>query len=139
VVFSQSGTSGQCRISAIAVTYASTGGDTPTLTESDFALTGDTDLSFDLYDNDDAQVINFTTSSTGAVTVADNDYVNAVVGNGTITVTPLKKTNGKVEITVNQAKDDDYKAGSATFTVTITDSTPVGDVNEETITFSELG
>lgn len=136
VLFTCTGTSKTARlyVNSLSVTYSSSGGNTPTLAESDFALTGDTDLSFDLYDNDDAQVINFTTSSTGAVTVADNAYVSAVVGNGTITVTPLKKTNGEVEITVNQAKDDDYKAGSATFTVTITDSTPVGD--EEIIDFT---
>ena len=141
VLFTCTGTSKTARlyVNSLSVTYSSSGGNTPTLAESDFALTGDTDLSFDLYDNDDAQVINFTTSSTGAVTVADNAYVSAVVGNGTITVTPLKKTNGEVEITVNQAKDDDYKAGSATFTVTITDSTPIGDISEEAIEFLKLG
>ena len=58
------------------------------------------------------------------MTVANSEYIDAEVGNGTITVTPKKKTNGAVEITVNQAADDTYKAGSATFTVTIDDSTP---------------
>ena len=123
------------------VTAEEDGGDTPTptLQESDFTLTGTTDLTFDLYDNSEAQVINYRTSSTGAVTVADNAYVSTVVGNNTITVTPLKKTNGEVEITVNQAKDENYKAGSATFKVTITDSTPVGDISEETINISDFG
>ena len=123
------------------VTAEEDGGDTPTptLQESDFTLTGTTDLTFDLYDNSEAQVINYRTSSTGAVTVAANAYVSTVVGNNTITVTPLKKTNGEVEITVNQAKDENYKAGSASFKVTITDSTPVGDISEETINISDFG
>ncbi|MBR1682085.1 MAG: hypothetical protein IJ700_01790 [Bacteroidaceae bacterium] len=115
----------QVRISQIVIDY-STGGETPAqLEESDFALTGaPVALTFDLYDNAEAQVINYTTSSNGEVTVSASEYVSTVVGDGTITVTPLKKTNGAVEITVNQAKDDSYKAGSATFTVTIDDSTP---------------
>ena len=123
-------------VKSIVVTYTTEGGDTPSLAESDFTLTGTTDLTFDLYTNADAQVINYATSSTGAVTVKDNDYVYVEVGERTLTVTPLKKTNGEVEITVNQAKDDSYKAGSATFTVTITDSTPKGDVTEDDIDFT---
>ena len=126
IEFKGSGTS-NVRLDNIVLkgTKASGGGDTPTLEDCDFALTGaPVALSFDLYDNADAQVINYTTSSTGAVTVASSEYIDAEVGNGTITVTPKKKTNGAVEITVNQAADDTYKAGSATFTVTIDDSTP---------------
>ena len=137
VTFTIGGTTGNRRLAAIAVTYAA-GGETPMLEESDLLLTGTTALTFDLYNNNAAQVINYTTSSTGAVTVTENDYVSAVVADGTITVTPMKKTRGDVEITVNQAKDDTYKAGSATFTVNIKDSTPVGDVAEETIKISEL-
>ena len=130
----------QVRISQIVIDY-STGGETPAqLEESDFALTGaPVALTFDLYDNAEAQVINYTTSSNGEVTVSASEYVSTVVGDGTITVTPLKKTNGAVEITVNQAKDDSYKAGSATFTVTIDDSTPVGDVTEDDIDFTAQG
>ena len=109
----------------IVITY-SAGGD-PSLTESDLALTGaPVALSFDLYNNSAAQVINYTTSSTGAVTVAASDYINAVVNESakTITVTPVKKTPSAQTITVNQAADATYAAGSATFTVTIDDSTP---------------
>ena len=97
------------------------------LTDSDFSLTGaPVALSFDLYDDAEAQVISYTTSSTGAVTVSASEYIEAAVNetSKTITVTPLKKTSGAQTITVSQAADDDYKAGSATFTVTIADSTP---------------
>lgn len=117
--------SGAMYLTSVSIVWETGGGDTPTEKDDcDLALTGTTDLEFDLYNDADAKVINYTTSSTGTVTVVNSEYINAVVGEGTITVTPLKKTNGEVEITVNQAADDDYKAGSATFTVTIDDSTP---------------
>lgn len=112
---------------SVAITYTTGGGSVnPSLQESDFSLGGSSALTFDLYNNSDAQVINYTTSSTGKVTVGTSEYVNAVVNenNKTITVTPLKKTSDAVEIEVNQVDDDTYAAGSATFTVTITDSTP---------------
>ena len=111
------------QITKIEVFFAS-GSGTSEKKDCNLALTGTTDLEFDLYKNADAQVINYTTSSTGAVTVASSEYIDAEVGDGTITVTPKKKTNGAVEITVNQAADDTYKAGSATFTVNIANSTP---------------
>ena len=116
--------SGAMYLDEVQIEWEVGGGDTPTLEDCDLALTGTTDLVFDLYNNADAQVINYTTSSTGAVTVASSEYINAEVSNGTITVTPLKKTSDAVVITVNQAADDNYKAGSTTFTVNITDSTP---------------
>ena len=50
------------------------------LADSDFALTGaPVALSFDLFDNADAQTISYTSSSTGAVTVAESEYIEAVV------------------------------------------------------------
>lgn len=97
------------------------------LNESDLALTNaPIALKFDLYNNAEPQTISFTTSSTGAVEVSDCEYVNCVVNNTTkaITVTPKAVTSGAQTITVSQAADDAYKAGSATFTVNITDSTP---------------
>ena len=112
----------------LSYTYTTAGGgDTPSLKESDLALTdAPIALSFDLYNNSDAQVINYTTSSEGAVTIADNAYATFAIDENakTITVTPVKKTSDEVEITVSQAADETYKAGSATFTVTIDDSTP---------------
>ena len=89
------------------------------------------ELEFDLYDNDDPQTISYTTSSTGAVTVSQSNYITATVNaNNTITVTPVAVTNGPQTITVNQAADATYAAGSVTFTVDIEDSTPFtgGDV-----------
>ncbi len=97
------------------------------LANSDFALTGSpVALSFDLYNNANAQTISYTTSSTGAVTVTASEYVETVVNETakTITVTPKKKSGEAQTITVSQAADNTYKAGSATFTVTIADSTP---------------
>ena len=93
----------------------------------DLTLTNaSTSIVFDLYNNSDAYVINYTTSSTGEVTVADSDYITTVVDqtNKTITVTPIAVTNGAKVITVNQAADDNYAAGSKTFTVNITNSAP---------------
>ena len=114
-------------VKSIAVTYSNGGG--AQLETSDLALTdAPIDLSFDLYNNSSAQVINYTTSSTGAVTVSDNDYVTTAVDqkNQTITVTPKTSvTPAEQTITVSQAADEYYKAGSVTFTVTVTDSTPI--------------
>ena len=96
------------------------------LTPSDLALV-DTpvELEFDLYDNANAQTVSYTTSSTGAVTVSQSNYITATVNaNNTITVTPVAVTNGPQTITVNQAADNTYAAGSVTFTVDIEDSTP---------------
>ncbi len=109
----------------ITITYSTSSGGESEKEDCDLTLTGaPVELEFDLYDDANAKVINYTTSSTGAVTVSESEYIDAEVGNGTITVIPKKKTNDAVEITVNQAADDDYKAGSVTFTVTVTDSTP---------------
>lgn len=118
-------------IKKITITYSTSGN----LTTSDLALTGaPVALSFDLYNNASAQVINYSTSSTGAVTVVASDYVTTVVNTSakTITVTPKKKTNSTQTITVNQAADATYAAGSATFTVDIDDSTPA--TNYERVT-----
>ncbi|MDD6184479.1 MAG: BACON domain-containing carbohydrate-binding protein, partial [Bacteroidales bacterium] len=102
------------------------------LEPSDLALSGNAELTFDLYDNADAQVVNYTTSSTGAVSVVENAYVTTVVdeSNKTITVTPIAVTPTPQTITVNQASDDNYASGSVTFTVNIADNTPFsgGDV-----------
>ena len=108
-------------------------GDTPSLEESDLTLTNaPVALNFDLYNNSAAQTISYTTSSTGAVSVSPSDYATFAVNqtNKTITVTPTAVTNGAQTITVNQAADETYAAGSVTFTVTIGDSTPFtgGDV-----------
>jgi hypothetical protein len=70
--------------------------------------------------------------------VSESDYISATVDaeNKKITITPTKVTPSVQTITVTQATDASFNAGSATFTVTITDSTPV---TGETITISELG
>lgn len=115
-------------IHSIEVVYTS-GGSTPTpdpnLEESDFALTGaPVALSFDLYNNSNAQTVSFTTSSTGAVIVSGSQYVETSVSGNTITVTPVKSTPSPQTITVSQTADATYAAGSATFSVTIANSTP---------------
>lgn len=112
----------------LTVTTAGSGGGSD-LTNSDLALTNAQEaLEFDLYNDFGAKVINYTTSSTGAVTVSDNDYVTTAVDqkNQTITVTPKTSVTPAAQtITVSQKADESYKAGSATFTVNITDSTPI--------------
>ena len=100
---------------------------TSSLLDSDLALTGaPIELSFDLYNNASAQTVSFTTSSTGAITVSQSDYITTTVNanNKTITVSPVAVTNGTQTITVSQAATDTYDAGSVTFTVEVTDSTP---------------
>lgn len=128
VTFTGSGTN---KWDKITITYSSGsggGGDTPTLQDCDLALTGaPIALNFDLYNNSKAQVIHYTTSSTGEVSVESGKYdVSCYVDNDqkTISVTPLAVTNCSQTVTVNQAADNTYKAGSVTFTVTVTDSTP---------------
>ena len=109
------------------VTSEKESGSTPSLDPSDLALTDSpVALSFDLYDNSDAQTINYTTSSTGAITVSASDYVTTSVNatNKTITVTPTAVTPSAQTITVNQAADDTYDEGFATFTVTISNNDP---------------
>ena len=117
-------TKGQIRITAFEVTYASS--DSPVLKDCDLALTGSTNLVFDLYDNKEPQVINYTTSSTGDVSVVESDYATFAVDkeNKKITVTPTKVTSGEQTIVVNQAADSNYDIGSTSFKLTITDSTP---------------
>ena len=100
----------------------------PSLTPSDLALSP-TSLSFDLYNDSEAKTISYTTSSTGAVTVSSSQYVTTSVSGNTITVTPVKVTPSAQTITVSQAADGTYSAGSVTFTVTVDDSTP-GPVSE---------
>ncbi len=109
---------------SITVNYTTGGGGT---TPSNLALTGaPIALTFDLYNNSTPQVINYTTSSTGAVTIADNQYFTKVIDseNKTITITPVKVTPSAQTITVNQAADATYAACSVTFTVSISDSSP---------------
>lgn len=114
----------QTRISQIVVTYT---GDGPTLETSDLALTGaPVALEFDLYNNANAKTISYTTSSTGAVTIDACAFATFSIDqtNKKITVTPTAVTAGAQTITVKQAADNTYDAGSKTFTVSITDSTP---------------
>ena len=116
---------GQSRVTNISVTYQSSGGGS--LTDSDLALTGaPVALNFDLYNNSSAQTVSYTTSSTGAVTVSGGTgYVTTSVSGNTITVTPVAVTPSAQTITVNQEADATYAAGSVTFTVNVTDSTPI--------------
>jgi hypothetical protein len=128
---------GAIYLSKIEFVWTTTGGD---LAESNLALTeAPVALSFDLYNNSSAQVINYTTLSTGAVTVSENDYVTTSVNESakTITVTPKTSVTPSTQtITVSQAADATYAAGSVTFTVTISDSTPIP---THTATFSVNG
>ena len=130
---------GALYLSKIEIVWTTSGGGGSSLTDSDLALTGvPIAFNFDLYNNSTAQVINYTTSSTGAVTIADNEYAEFDIDeeNKTITVTPTTVTPSAQTITINQEADATYDAGSATFTVTITDSTPIP---THTATFSVNG
>lgn len=115
-----SATNGQVRITSFSVTYESS------LLTSNLTLTGSSNLNFNLYSSSDPQTISYTTSSTGAVTVSSNVYINTSVNqtDKTITVTPLSVTPSSQTITVSQAADDEYAAGTATFTVSIVNIDP---------------
>ena len=109
------------------------------LEDSDLAITNQSsDLVFDLYDNATAQTINYTTSSTGAITITPttSEYFSYVhnADNRTITVTPTAVTPSAQTVTINQAADDTYKAGSVSFTVSITNSAP-----QYTVTYKANG
>ena len=126
VVMKRPSGSGHWRLQAITVTYT-TGGSS--LKDSDLALTdAPVALEFDLYNNTGAQFVEYTTSSTGAVTVSASDYVTTAVDqeNKKIAVIPKTSVTPSAQtITVSQEADENYKAGSVTFTVAITDSTPI--------------
>ncbi len=118
-------TNNNCQLTKIEIFEAA--GDDPSLEDSDFALDDDPiTLDFDLYNNADAQVITYTTSSTGPVTIEDSEYATFSINTTakTITVTPTAVTPSAQTITVNQAADETYAAGSVTFTVNITNSDP---------------
>ena len=126
VTFTGSGTN---KWDKLTITYTTDGGGDTELEDNDLALTdAPIALTFDLYNNSTAQTIHYTTSSTGEVSVEAGQYdVSCYVDNEnkTITVTPFAVTNGPQTVTVNQAANGTYKAGSVTFTVTVTDSTPI--------------
>ena len=122
--------SSQTRSNGISITYKTAGGGSQ-LTPSDLALTNaPVALTFDLYNNNAAQTISYTTSGTGNVSVSSSNYVTTQVNqvNKTITVTPNAVTPSAQTITVSQAADGTYDAGQVTFTVEVDDSTPGADV-----------
>jgi hypothetical protein len=116
----------------IEITYSTGGGSSQTT--SDLAITGaPVALSFDLYNNNSAQTVSYTTSSTGAITISPaspTSYFSYVhdAANKTIIVTPLAVTPSAQTVTISQAADDDYYAGTATFTVSIANSTPLANI-----------
>ena len=116
-------TNKQFTIRTIKITYT---GSSSSKENSDLAFSESTDLSFDLYNNSDVQVISYSTSSTGEVTVEESEYATFSVDqtNKKITVTPKTVTPSKQTITVTQAEDDNYYKGTATFSFTVADSTP---------------
>ena len=109
-----------------------------TLENSDLAIiNAPVALNFDLYNNDEAQTVSYTTSSTGAIKVTGGtDYVTTSLdlNTKTITVTPTAVTPSPQTITISQEADATYKADSVTFTVKVDDSTPT-----HTATFSVNG
>lgn len=121
---------------SLVVTTAGGGGD---LEDSDLAITdAPVALVFDMNNNSATQTVSYTTSSTGAITIspATSDYFTLVhdTGNKTITVTPLAVTPSAQTVTINQAPDATYAAGSAEFTVSITNSAP-----QYTVTYKANG
>ncbi len=125
--FTYSPTDCAVNINSITVVYTTGGGSSQTLETSDLTL-NPSSLSFDLNGDSNSKTVSFTSSSTGAVSVSSSEYVTTTVDatNKTITVTPVKKTPSAQTITVSQAADDTYAAGSATFTVSVVNSNEPG-------------
>lgn len=119
---------------AASFTIYKTSGGGSNLTASDLAITNQSKaLSFDLYNNTTAQVINYTTSSTGNITIepaTPTSYFSYVhdATNKTITVTPIAVTPSAQTITISQEADATYAAGSQTFSVSVADSTPLANI-----------
>ena len=103
---------------------------TSSLTPCNLAITGSpVTLNFDLYNNYSPQTVYYTTSGTGDVTVDASDYVNTTVtftsDTKTISVSPKSIVTPSAQtITVRQAADASHAAGTATFSVNITNSAP---------------
>ena len=118
--------SGAMYLEKVQIVWETSGGSS--LNTSDLTLTGSpVSLNFDLYNNSSAQTVSYTTSGTGAITVSGGEgYVMTAIDEAakTITVTPIAVTPIAQTITVNQAADETYNAGSVTFTATVGDSTP---------------
>lgn len=136
VITMTNGTGGRAMyIKSITVTYQN---DTPGLLDNDLALTGaPVSLSFDLYNNYAPQTISYTTSSSGAVSIAENDYAtfNIDQTNKTITVTPKDVVTPSAQtITVCQAADNSYKYGEKEFTISVVNNTP-----QYTVTYKANG
>ncbi len=115
-------------IDYVSVTYSTGGGGGgSSQTTSDLVITNSTDLTFDLYPSSTVQVISYTTSSTGAITIepeSPTSYFSYVhnADDKIITITPLAVTPSEQTVTISQAADDDYYAGEVSFTVYITNS-----------------
>lgn len=113
--------------------YAETGGGSQ-LTQSNLTITNQsTALTFDLYNNSNAQVINYTTSSTGAISInppSPTSYFSYVhdATNKTITVTPIAVTPSAQTVTISQEADATYDAGSVSFTVSVANSAPLANI-----------
>ncbi len=96
-----------------------------TPTACDIALMGaPVAKTFDVYNNATPQVITYTTSSTGEVSIASSPYATFDIDqvNKKITVTPKSATPSEQTITINQAAEGRYLAGSTTFYLTVTNS-----------------
>ena len=116
----------------IEVTYSTGGGGSQTA--SNLAITGaPVALSFDLYNNSSAQTVSYTTSSTGDITItpaSPTSYFSYMhdAEHKTITVTPIAVTPSAQTVTISQEADATYYAGTATFTVSVADSSPIANI-----------
>lgn len=72
-----------------------------------------------------AKDVDFTTSSTGVLTFQSTNAAVATVDEAGV-ITPVSE--GKTNIVISQAADDNYNAGKVTLAVTVTDSRTVNDI-----------
>ena len=138
VIFTIGGSSGNRRLSSIAVTYESSSSAVATTTTIDASGITNTDvyagpaagtLTAVVKDNEDIAVAEATVTWSG-----DNDEVATInASTGAVTLVGA----GTVTFTASYAGvDDEYKASSDTYEMTVTDSTPIP---THTVTFSVNG
>ena len=118
---------GLITISKVDYYYDNTAGGT--LLDNDLVLEGaPIHLTFDLYGQYYSQIIYYDTNSEGEITFSENEYVTiAPIPDKyhVFEVTPGSEVTPSVQtITVYQASDGIYAAGSVTFTFEINDSSP---------------
>ena len=121
VKFTIDGKSGNRRIKALAITYGDDGGGESSLLPAKLSFS-DSTASADLYKQTEFKTPKLTNPNKLAVTYASSDEAVATVDANTGVVTLIGV--GSTTITASSEKTETYAAGSASYTLNVTDSSP---------------